>query len=48
LKLTPEGELYGVPTKVGAFKFKVTASDARGCPGSRDYTLTIGDVKAKG
>jgi hypothetical protein len=33
---------------VGAFKFTVTATDAIGCAGSRDYTLTISDVKATG
>ncbi|HEY6402204.1 MAG TPA: putative Ig domain-containing protein, partial [Blastocatellia bacterium] len=41
LKLSAEGEIYGVPTNAGAFKFTVTASDANGCAGSRDYTLTI-------
>ena len=44
----PEGEINGVPTQAGAFKFTVTANDAKGCIGSRDYKLTIGDVKAKG
>jgi len=44
----PEGEINGVPTQAGAFKFTVTANDAKGCIGSRDYKLTIGAVKAKG
>lgn len=44
----PEGEINGVPTQAGAFKFTVTANDAKGCIGSRDYKLKIGDVKAKG
>jgi hypothetical protein len=41
LTLSPKGEINGVPTNAGAFNFTVTASDANGCAGSRDYTLTI-------
>lgn len=35
------GVLSGIPTQTGNFDFTVTATDANGCAGSRDYSLTI-------
>ena len=35
------GVLSGTPTQVGAPSFTVTATDSRGCTGSRPYTLTV-------
>jgi hypothetical protein len=43
LSLSPQGVLSGVPIVDGAFNFEVTAMDARGCKGSRTYSLTIND-----
>ncbi len=36
------GVLTGTPTVAGNFNFTVRATDANGCQGTRDYTLTIG------
>ncbi|HET6896991.1 MAG TPA: putative Ig domain-containing protein, partial [Vicinamibacteria bacterium] len=33
--------LSGTPTQTGSFPFTVSATDANGCGGSRDYTLVI-------
>jgi hypothetical protein len=35
------GVLSGTPTQPGSFPITVTATDANGCTGSQDYTLTI-------
>jgi photosystem II stability/assembly factor-like uncharacterized protein len=35
------GTLSGMPTQTGSFPITVTATDAAGCTGSRNYTLTI-------
>jgi len=34
----------GTPTQTGDFDFAVTATDANGCSGIRDYTLTVGSA----
>ena len=36
------GILSGTPTQIGSFSFTVTATDAAGCTGGRDYTLDVG------
>jgi PKD repeat protein len=41
LTLDLNGQLSGVPTQSGIFNFTVMATYANGCPGSRDYTITI-------
>jgi hypothetical protein len=41
LTLSPGGALAGVPAAAGAFNFTVKATDANGCMGLREYTLTI-------
>lgn len=33
--------ISGTPTVTGVFSFTITAIDANGCPGTRDYTVTI-------
>ena len=38
--------LSGTPLQVGSFPITVTATDAEGCPGSQDYTLTVTTVTA--
>jgi hypothetical protein len=35
------GEISGTPTSAGTFNFTVTATDAYGCAGSRDYSINI-------
>ena len=35
------GEISGTPTTAGSFTFTLRATDANGCRGSRDYTLTV-------
>lgn len=35
------GAITGTPTAVGTFTFTITAVDAIGCPGSRQYTVNI-------
>ena len=46
LGLNPLGpdtaSLAGTPTTFGVYSFTITAIDANGCPGTRDYTMTIG------
>jgi len=37
------GVIAGVPTTVGIFNFTVTAFDANFCPGTRTYTVVIGN-----
>jgi YVTN family beta-propeller protein len=41
LTLSSSGILSGTPTAQGTYNFTVAATDANGCPGSRDYALTI-------
>ncbi len=41
LSLAPSGVLSGTPTQSGTFNFTVKATDANGCMGTRNYTLTI-------
>ncbi|HKV39207.1 MAG TPA: putative Ig domain-containing protein, partial [Blastocatellia bacterium] len=36
------GVLSGTPTQTGSFQFTVSATDASGCSGATNYTLTIG------
>lgn len=36
--------LSGTPTTAGVYRFTITAIDANGCPGTQDYTMTIGGV----
>ena len=40
------GVLSGTPTQSGAFPITVAVTDAGGCTGSRDYTLTIDEPPA--
>ncbi len=41
--LTLTGDtLSGTPTSVGVYTFTITATDANGCPGSRQYNLSVG------
>ncbi len=35
------GAITGTPTTAGTFEFTITATDATGCSGSREYTVTI-------
>jgi hypothetical protein len=35
------GAITGTPTAAGTFTFTITATDATGCSGSRQYTMTI-------
>jgi hypothetical protein len=42
LVLAPSGLLAGTPNLLGNFNFTVTAVDAAGCPGSRDYAIPMG------
>ena len=41
LTLFAGGTLSGTPNAAGAFNFTVTATDANGCKGSRNYTVNI-------
>ncbi|MBI3765430.1 MAG: putative Ig domain-containing protein [Ignavibacteriales bacterium] len=41
LSLDASGALSGTPTVSGVFSFTVTGTDAHGCSGNRNYTLTI-------
>src|SRR5215470_16504605 len=40
LTLSP-GEISGTPTTAGSYTFTLRATDANGCRGRRDYTLTV-------
>ena len=42
LSLAANGVLSGTPTQTGSFAITVTVTDANGCTGSTNYTLTIG------
>jgi type VI secretion system secreted protein VgrG len=44
LTATPTAGLSGTPTATGSFSFTITAIDANGCPGSRDYTFFVDRV----
>jgi VCBS repeat-containing protein len=41
MSLSTAGVLSGTPTVAGTYGFAVKASDANGCFGTRDYTLTV-------
>jgi large repetitive protein len=41
LSLATNGVISGKPTQGGSFSFRVTATDATGCPGHQDYTIEI-------
>lgn len=41
LRLGFDGVISGTPTQTGNFSFMVQVRDARGCTGSRSYTLTV-------
>ena len=41
MSLSANGVLSGASTQAGNFKFTVTVSDARGCTGSRAYSIAI-------
>lgn len=42
LSLNPaSGQISGTPTAAGNFNFTITATDANGCMGSRDYALVL-------
>ncbi|MBK9372524.1 MAG: IPTL-CTERM sorting domain-containing protein [Holophagales bacterium] len=41
LTATPTASLSGTPTATGSFNFTITAVDANGCPGTRDYTVFV-------
>ena len=41
LTLSSSGSLSGTPTMSGSYSFTVEVQDSQGCPGSRDYVLTI-------
>jgi hypothetical protein len=38
---TDPGTITGTPTTAGTFTFTITATDATGCSGSREYTMLI-------
>ncbi len=42
--LTANGTITGTPATSGAFNLTVFATDANGCTGSRNYTLTVNPV----
>lgn len=41
VSLLATGEITGTPSATGTFDFSVTATDANGCQGSANYSLTI-------
>ena len=41
LSLNSSGALSGTPTQSGSFNFTVIATDALGCTGAQNYTLTV-------
>ncbi len=41
LSLTSGGSLEGTPTATGSSSFTITATDANGCTGSSNYTVTV-------
>jgi PKD repeat protein len=41
LSLSAPGEITGIPTALGTFPFRVTASDANGCPSDHDYAINV-------
>lgn len=41
LSLSSAGVLSGTPTASGSFNFSITALDAQGCSGNRNYTLLV-------
>jgi uncharacterized repeat protein (TIGR01451 family) len=44
LTLSATGALSGTPTQSGVFSFTVTATDPRGCFGTRGYSITVTDA----
>ena len=44
LELTGDGALSGTPTAAGSATFTVTATDANGPTGTRDYTLVVSEA----
>ena len=44
LTLSSTGTLSGTPDTPGDYTFTVVATGARGCPGARTYTLTVGTL----
>ena len=42
--ITNDGVIAGTPTETGTYTFTVTATDANGCTGLREYTLVINDA----
>jgi len=42
LSFTAAGTISGNATNIGSFTFQVTATDAYGCTGVQNYTLTVG------
>ncbi|MHB8799604.1 MAG: ice-binding family protein [Thermoanaerobaculia bacterium] len=38
---TDTARVSGTPTATGLYRFTITAIDANGCPGTRDYTVTV-------
>ncbi len=46
--LTPASTalLSGTPTASGNYSFTITATDANGCPGTRDYVMTSAESTA--
>jgi uncharacterized repeat protein (TIGR03803 family) len=44
LSLSGDGVLSGIPTDAGSFSFTITATDATGCTGARNYAMSISPV----
>ncbi|MGZ5543228.1 MAG: putative Ig domain-containing protein, partial [Limisphaerales bacterium] len=41
ISMSQDGVLSGTPTTPGSYTFTITATDARGCSGSQDYTMRV-------
>jgi hypothetical protein len=46
--LEPEGLFHGVPAAAGDFMFVITATDANGCTGSREYRFRVAALSFSG